>query len=282
MNARTLPFPPFRTRGPDSRRHRHGRKITILLCCVGVLLGGAGCATVQPGEAGVKQTLGRLDDEVHVGGPVFFTPGVTRVVRIPTRTRNLEVDLELPSREGLNVGSKISVLYRIRPESAPSVISQVGLDYEVVLVLSTFRSAAADVTARYLASDMYTSSRAEIESAIAKRMSAILEPRGFVIEAVLMKSIRLPDKLAASVEAKLSAEQDAARMKFVLEAERQEAERKRIEAAGIRDSQEVISASLDDELIRWNAVEAFRELATSTNAKVIVTNGTGSVLVESD
>jgi regulator of protease activity HflC (stomatin/prohibitin superfamily) len=246
------------------------------------VLSSMGCATVQPGEVGVKQTLGRLDDEIHEGGPVFFAPGLTRVVRIPTRTRNLEVDLELPSREGLNVGSKISVLYRIRSESAPAVISEVGLDYEAVLVLSTFRSAAADVTARYLASDMYTSSRAEIEAAMAQRMSAILAPRGFEIEAVLMKSIRLPEKLAASVEAKLSAEQDAARMKFVLEAERQEAERKRIEAAGIRDAQEVIAASLNDPLIRWNAIEAFRELASSTNAKVIVTNGSGSVLVESE
>ena len=245
-----------------------------------LLLSSGGCAMVMPGEVGVKQTLGRLGGEVHEPGPVLFTPGFTRVVRIPTRTASLEVALELPSREGLNVSSEISVLYRVRPQSAPAVIEEVGLDYEKILVLTTFRSAAADVTARFLASDMYTSSRAEIERQIADRMAELLAPRGFEIEAVLLKSIQLPSRLANSVEAKLSAEQDAARMAFVLDAERQEAERKRIEASGVRDSQRIIADALSDELLQWNAVEAFRALATSENAKVIVTNGETPILLD--
>lgn len=240
----------------------------------------SGCAMVSPGEVGVKQTLGSLDDRVHQPGPVFFTPIVTRVVRVPTRTTNLEVALELPSQEGLNVRSEISVLYRIRPEKAPEVIEEVGADYERVLVLSTFRSAAADVTARFLASDMYTSSRSEIERAIAQRMGEILQPRGFEIEAVLLKSISLPQGLADAVEAKLAAEQDAARMAFVLDAERQEAERKRIEASGVRDAQKIVATSLSSDLLQWNAVEAFRELARSDNAKVVVTSGASPILIE--
>ena len=261
----------------DGRRPgKRGVLVAVLALLVGT---SAGCAMVLPGEVGVKQTLGRLDGEVHAPGPVLYTPGVTRVVRIPTRTTSLEVSLELPSKEGLNVNSAISVLYRVRPSKAPEVISDVGLDYENILVLTTFRSAAADVTARFLASDMYTSSRAEIERQVADRMSEILAPRGFEIEAVLLKSIQLPSRLASSVEAKLSAEQDAARMAFVLDAERQEAERKRIEAAGVRDSQRIIADALSDELLEWNAVEAFRALATSDNAKVIVTNGGAPVLI---
>lgn len=253
----------------------------MLTACLLALLV-SGCATVEPGEVGVEQTLGRLGDRVHEPGPVFFTPGVTRVIRIPTRTVNLEVGIELPSREGLNVRSQISVLYRIRGANARAVISDVGLDYERVLVLTTFRSAAADVTARFLASDMYTSSRSEIEKAIVNRMSTILAPRGFEIEAVLLKSIQLPPGLATAVEAKLSAEQDAARMTFVLMGERQEAERKRIEAAGVRDSQAIVATSLSDQLIRWKAVEAFRELALSPNAKVIVPSGASSIMIEAD
>lgn len=264
-------------------RRREGRRRPRTGLCVALLsllaAASTGCAMVLPGEVGVKQTLGRLDGIVHGPGPVLYAPGLTRVVRIPTRTSSLEVALELPSQEGLNVSSEISVLYRVRPDDAPAVISEVGLEYERILVLTTFRSAAADVTARFLASDMYTSSRAEIERQVAARMAELLEPRGFEIEAVLLKSIQLPTRLATSVEAKLSAEQDAARMAFVLDAERQEADRKRIEAEGVRDSQRIIADALSDELLEWNAVEAFRALATSENAKVIVTNGEAPVLI---
>jgi len=247
-----------------------------------VLLTVTGCATVAPGEVGVKQTLGKLGNRVYEPGAVLFTPGVTRLIRIPTRTVNVEVALELPSAEGLNIRSEISVLYRIAPASAPAVIAKVGLDYEQILVLTTFRSAAADVTSRFLASDMYTSSRAEIERAIALRMSEILQPRGFIIETVLLKSIRLPEGLAQSVESKLSAEQDAARMTFILVAERQEAERLRIQAEGIRDSQNIVKESLSDDLLAWKSIQAFRDLALSENAKVIVTNGTSPILIEAN
>lgn len=259
----------------------HGRPRTPLPALLAGILfvASTGCAMVVPGEVGVKQTLGRLDDRVYDPGPVLFTPGLTSVIKIPTRTVNLEVALELPSREGLNIRSEISVLYRIDPSSAPEVISEVGLDYERVLVLTTFRSAAADVTARFLASDMYTSSRTEIEAAIVRRMSEVLASRGFQIEAVLLKSIQLPERLANSVESKLSAEQDAARMTFVLDAERQEAERLRIEAAGIRDSQLIVAESLSKDLLAWKSIQAFRELAKSENAKVVVTSGDSSVLI---
>ena len=266
---------------PVRRRPGSFASLTFVFTALCLALLHSGCAMIVPGEVGVKQTLGKLDDRVYAPGPVAFAPGITRVVRIPTRTVNLEVALELPSKEGLNVRSEISVLYSIDPKNAPDVISDVGLDYERVLVLTTFRSAAADVTARFLASDMYTSSRTTIEQAIVERMSSVLASRGFKVEAVLLKSIQLPAGLATAVEAKLSAEQDAARMTFVLDAERQEAERKRIEAAGVRDSQEIIRSSLSEDLLRWNAVEAFRELATSSNAKVIVTDGGASVLVDS-
>ncbi len=247
-----------------------------------LLLTMTGCATIAPGDVGVKQTVGKLGNKVYQPGAVAFLPGFTKVIRIPTRTVNVEVSLELPSAEGLNIRSDISVLYRIQAASAPDVISQVGLDYERIVVLTTFRSAAADVTSRFLASDMYTSKRGEIERAIAARMSEVLEPRGFKIETVLLKSIQLPDGLAASVEAKLSAEQDAARMVFVLQEERQEAERLRIEAAGIRDSQLIVAESLSDDLLTWKSIKAFRELALSENAKVIVTNGSSPILIEAD
>ena len=240
------------------------------------------CAIVQPGEVGIKRRLGALADRVHEPGPVVVNPFIARVVKVPVRTVNLEVALSLPSKEGLNVGSEVSILYRVLPDRARDVLLELGEDYEQTLVLSTFRSAAADVSARFLAKDMHTAQRSTIEAEIGARMMEIVGPRGFEIESVLLKSIQLPQGLARAVEDKLEAEQEAQRMQFVLERERLEAERKRIEAEGLRDAQLVVAESLDDRLLRWNQIQALQALSISDNAKVVVTEGPSSVLLEVD
>ena len=142
-----------------------------------------------------------------------------------------------------------------------------------------FRSAIADVSARYHAKDMHSGKRSEIEEAVRERMDELLGPRGLEIQSVLLKSIQLPSGLASSIENRLRAEQDAGRMLFVLEEEKREAERKLIEAQGIRDSQRTISEGLTPEILRFRAIEALEELYQSENAKVVITDGTGKVLV---
>lgn len=241
---------------------------------------GTGCAVIRPGEVGLKRQLGALREEWHGPGAVLYNPFVTRVVRVPTRTVNLEVQLSLPSAEGLNVESEISILYRITPDDARRILEEVGVDYEQTLILPIFRSAAADVASSFLAKDMHSTSRAAIETAIRDRMMTLVGERGFLIESVLMKSIRLPQGLARAVEMKLEAEQDAQRMEFVLQQERKEAERKQIEAEGVRASQVIVSSSLTDELLEWNSIQAFRDLAASDNTKVIVTQPGSPLLVD--
>ena len=136
------------------------------------------------------------------------------------RTVNIEIASRLPSKEGLPVESVISILYHIKPEAAADVLENIGEDYEQVVISSVFRSAAADVCSQFFAKDMHTAKRAEIEAKIQERMSSLLSERGFDIEAVLMKTIKLPTGLARAVEEKLEAEQDAQRMEFVLQRER--------------------------------------------------------------
>lgn len=244
-----------------------------------VLLLASGCAKVHPGEVGIKRRLGALSEKVHTPGAVVFNPLVARVIKVPVRTVNLEINLSLPSREGLNIASEVSILYRVRADAARDVLLQLGEDYEQTLVLSTFRSAAADVSARFLAKDMHTAQRSTIEAQIQSRMMEIVGPRGFEIEAVLLKSIQLPVGLARAVEQKLEAEQEVQRMAFVLEREQLEAQRKRIEAEGVRDAQQVVAEALDERILRWNQIQAFQALSTSANAKVIVTEGTSPVLL---
>ncbi|MEQ8984423.1 MAG: SPFH domain-containing protein, partial [Deltaproteobacteria bacterium] len=172
------------------------------------------------------------------------------------------------------------ILYRIRPEAVPRVLEDIGEDYQYSVVLPTFRSAAADISARHSAKDMHSRERNEIEREITARLREELGPRGFEIERVLLKSIVLPKGLSLAIEEKLSAEQEAQRMAFVLDREKREAERRRVEATGIRDAQKIIDGGLTPMLIQYRALEAFSSLARSPNAKVIITDGKSPLLIE--
>ncbi len=240
------------------------------------------CVVVSPGTVGVKNKLGKLSNKVIQPGIVGVNPLITRVITVPTRTVNLEVPLYLPSKEGLNVLAEISILYHIEAIQAPNVIQTVGENYEQVMILSVFRSAAANVCSRYMAKDMHSGQRAEIEGAISNHMDSLLIDRGFVIESVLMKSIKLPPGLYDAIESKLEAEQIAQRMEFELEQERLEAKRKKIEAEGTRDAQKILAEGLTEEIIKWRSLEVFENLSNSPNAKLIFTDGSAPMLLNED
>ncbi len=240
------------------------------------------CVIVKPGEVGVRQFLGRLKGNPASPGPTLINPLTTTLVKIPTRTVNKEIKLNLPSKEGLNVSAEISILYHVKEEKALDIINEVGANFERVLILSTFRSASADVCARFYAKDMHSGKRAEIEKEIKEQMVKLLENRGFVIEAVLLKSITLPPGLYAAIEAKLRSEQQAQQMEFVLQREKKEAERKRIEAEGIRDAQRIIKEGITEGNIEWRSLEVLREISTSPNAKLIITDGKTPVLINGE
>lgn len=255
-------------------------RTSILTITTGlVLLAFSSCTVVRPGEAGVKQTLGKLSNQVSTQGPVFFNPLTTKVVKTSVQTNNLELSLSLPSKEGLSITSQISILYRLNADQVPMVIRNIGLDYETIIA-NVFRSASADVCAQFFAKDMHSGMRAEIEAAILEKMSGILTQQGIIIEAVLMKSIQLPPGLASSIEQKLQAEQDAMRMEFLLDQAKLEAERKIIEATGERDAQKILAEGLTEEIIKIRSIEAFQLLSTSPNSKIIVTDGEAPLLIE--
>jgi regulator of protease activity HflC (stomatin/prohibitin superfamily) len=245
-----------------------------------VMLMISACTVVRQGEVGVKRKLGKLNQQIVQPGAVVYNPFVATIIKMPTRTINVEISSNLPSKEGLNVSAVISILYRIQPAKAPDILENIGVNYEETIVTSVFRSAAADVCSRFFAKDMHSAERASIEKAITEQMANILSPRGFDVQAVLLKNIQLPTGLARAVEEKLEAEQDAQRMEFLLEREKKEAQRKLIEAQGTRDAQKIIAEGLSDQIIQWQSIEAFKSLAQSPNAKIIVTNGETPMLIE--
>lgn len=230
------------------------------------------CAVIRPGEVGVKQRLGKLSNKIHTEGAMAYNPFITRVVKVSVRTNNLELNLSLPTREGLSVNSQISILYKLNRDSVRNVINDLGLTYEAIIV-NVFRSASADVCSQYLAKDLHSGVRATIEKAILQRMMENLDKKGITIEAVLMKSIQLPNGLALSIEQKLQAEQDVMRMEYILKQESLEAERKIIAAKGASDAQKILKDGLTSEIIQIRSIEAFYELAKSNNSKIIITDG---------
>jgi|GEM_PF-44781 len=281
-------------------------KLKISLLALSVIFLAASCATVMPDEVGVKRTFGRISKNVRTPGVVSFNPFTTRVVRVPIRTLNLSIVENLPSKEGLTIRSESSILYRIKSNAVPQILRETGMQFEEMLILPVFRSAASDVCSKFDAKDMHSSKRAEIENEIKKRMVEVCEPKGFIIEAVLLKSIVLPAGLSKSIEAKLEAEQDALRMVFVLDRQRQEAARQIIDAEGAKEiariqaegkknatiidaealakrteleaegtkrANDLINGSLTPNVLKFKQIEAFQKLATSPNAKTILTDG---------
>ena len=256
------------------------KKIVLNLVIISLII--SSCGVVKPGEVAVKQKFGKLKGDVQTQGLVFLNPLFTELVTIPTRTVNKEVALNLPSKEGLNVAAEISILYHVKEGNVIDIINDVGINYERTLILSTFRSASADVCAKFYAKDMHSGKRAQIETEIRNQMTNVLAKRGFVIESILLKSIKLPPGLYSAIENKLEAEQQAQQMEFVLQRETKEAERKRIEAEGIRDAQNIIKEGITQSNIEWRSLEVLRELSSSPNAKIIITDGKTPVLINND
>jgi regulator of protease activity HflC (stomatin/prohibitin superfamily) len=241
----------------------------------------ASCAVVRPGEVGIRQKLGNLSGKIHTQGPVVFNPFTTKVVKTSIQTNDLELALNLPSKEGLSVNAQISILYRLEKNKVPDIIKTYGLDYEGI-ISNVFRSASADVCSRFFAKDMHSGMRATIEKEIKIQMENILREQGIIIESVLMKSIQLPDGLSRSIERKLQAEQEAMRMEFVLQQEKLEAERIIIQAEGTRDAQKILSQGLSEQILKLRSIEAFMELSKSPNSKIIITDGKTPFLISGE
>jgi prohibitin 1 len=258
-------------------------KTFCLIVAAAVLAATPNCTTVDEGSRGIRRSFGIQDNELLTPGWHFYNPIWSDIYELSLGTKNVEVKLSLPSKEGLNIEADISILYSISAEKIPALLVEFGADdfeqNEKRVVGNVFRSAAADVSARFLAKDMHSGMRSRIEKEIRDRMRTVLADKGFLIDKVLMKSISLPPDLYKSIEMKLQAEQDAQRMVFVLEQERREAERRKIEASGVRDAQKILSQGLSKEIIQLRSIEAFKELAKSPNTKVIITDGKTPMMI---
>jgi regulator of protease activity HflC (stomatin/prohibitin superfamily) len=234
------------------------------------LLAFSRAVTVIPaGHVGVVDLFGKVQPDTLKSGIQLVNP-LARVVKMTIQTQEIKEVMDVPSKEGLTVQIELSVLFHLDPEKAQDVYRTVGEDYVPVLLQPQFRSVARGVTAAYEAKALYTSEREQLAMVIAEDLRRLVQARGVTVEATPMRKLTLPQRLSAAIEEKLSAEQESQRMQFVLQKEKQEADRKRIEAEGISDFQKIVSQGINEGLLRWKGIEATMKIAESQNAKVVI------------
>ena len=228
------------------------------------------CFTIVPaGNVGVVDFLGTVSDATLKPGVNIVNP-MANVVKFSTKTEEIKEVMDVPSKEGLTVQLELSALYHLNAEKAAEVYKTIGPDYVTIILEPQFRSVARGVTAGYDAKALYTSEREQLAQQIQGELEHLTEPRGIVVETTPLRRVGLPAGLTASIEEKLRAEQESQRMQFVLTKEKQEADRKRIEAQGISDFQNIVTKGISEPLLRWKGIEATQKLAESTNTKIVV------------
>ena len=257
-----------------------GRILGFLFIVLGVLT--ASIIQVNPGEIGVKVLFGSIQNEVLGSGLHMVNP-LLEIKKLDVKTQNYTMSgindegqkagddaIRVLTSDGLEVTIDLTVLYRIVAADAPKLLRETGDDYRDKIVRPITRTKIRDNAVYYQAVDLFGNKRDEFQQRIYKSIEDDFKVRGLMLEQLLVRNIALPTSVKASIESKINAEQDAKKMEFVLQKEKQEAERKRVEAQGIADYQRIINTGLTDQQLQYEQIKAMKEIALSTNAKVIV------------
>jgi regulator of protease activity HflC (stomatin/prohibitin superfamily) len=237
---------------------------------------------IDAGQIGVKSLFGKVDDEILTSGLNFVNP-LVEVKTVDTKTQNYTMSgihdegdkggddaIRVLTADGLEVVIDLTVLYRVISTEAPRIVKETGLDYRDKIVRPLTRTKIRDNAVYFTAIDLYSTKRDLFQGRIFKSIEEDFKKRGLVLEQLLVRNITLPTTVKASIEEKIKAEQDAQKMEFVLQKEKQEAERKRVEAQGIADYQKIISTGLGDKQLQYEQIQIMKGLITSPNAKVII------------
>jgi len=236
---------------------------------------------IDAGKVGVKSLFGNVQSDVLESGLHMVNPLID-ITTFDIQTQNYTMSvihdegakegddaIRVLSNDGLEVIIDLTVLYRVLPNEAPKILKGIGENYTDKIVRPVTRTRIRDNAVYYDAVALYSSKRAEFQQRIFKTIEADFKSRGLVLEQLLIRNINLPTSVKTTIESKINAEQEAQKMIFVLQKEKQEAERKRVEAQGIADYQKIISSGLTDKQLQYEQIKAQKEIATSPNAKII-------------
>lgn len=243
---------------------------------------------IDAGQIGVKLLFGKVQNDILTSGLNTINP-LYDVKEIDIRTQNYTMSgvndegdkngddaIRVLTADGLEVIIDLTVLYRVNASDAPAIVKEIGLDYRDKIVRPVTRTKIRDNAVYYSANELYSTKRDEFQNRIFKTINDNFKQRGLVLEQLLVRNITLPTTVKTSIEEKIKAEQEAQKMEYVLQKEKQEAERKRIEAQGISDYQRIISTGLGDKQLQYEQIQVMKGLITSPNSKVIIMGGGNS------
>lgn len=261
----------------DEKNRLAVRAVAALIGIVALITSiSRGLIIIPPGNIGVANLFGKVSDNTLNPGVNLVNP-FAKVLNFSTRLKDIKENVDASSQEGLNLNLDVSLQYKLDPQKAANVYKTIGTS-ETQLIISRFRSTIRSIIAQYPANAIYSNKRQEVARRINEKLTQELLPLGFVVERALLRNVKMPDAIQKAIQEKLKAEQENEQMKFVLEKQRQEAERKRIEAKGIADSQKIISDGLTNKVLQLRTIEATEKLAQSPNSKIIVVgSGKGGV-----
>lgn len=272
-----------------SRVAKPFRIIGLVVISLGVIT--SSVRQVDAGYVGVKTLFGKVQKDILGSGLHFINP-LMDVTFIDIKTLNYTMSgvhdegiksgddaIKVLTADGLEVTIDLSVLYRVNPAETPKLITDIGINYEDKIVRPITRTRIRDNSVYYDAISLYSTKRDEFQSRIFKTIETDFKQRGLILENLLVRNITLPASVKTTIEQKINAEQEAQKMQFVLQKEKQEAERKRVEAQGISDYQRIINQSLSDRQLQYEQIQAMKELAKSTNSKIIVMPSKGAPLI---
>jgi regulator of protease activity HflC (stomatin/prohibitin superfamily) len=246
---------------------------------------------IDAGQVGVKKLFGKVQPTVLSSGLNFVNP-LYEIDRLDTKTQNYTMSgindeghktgddaIRVLTADGLEVTIDLTVLYRVVPTDAPRLVRETGINYEDKIVRPIARTRIRDNAVYYDAVALFSSKRDEFQNRIFKGIESDFKKRGLFLENLLVRNITLPAAVKGTIEQKIQAEQESQKMQFILAKERQEADRKRVEAQGIADYQRIISESLTDKQLQYEQIKAMKELAQSQNAKIIMMGSKGTPVI---
>ena len=246
---------------------------------------------IDAGKVGVQSLYGNVQPGILESGLNVINP-LMDITEFDIQTQNYTMSaihgegaqegddaIRVLSNDGLEVVIDLTVLYRVSPTESPKIYKQIGVDYIDKIVRPVTRTRIRDNAVYYDAVALYSTKRNEFQQRIYKSIEADFKTRGLILEQLLIRNINLPASVKLSIESKINADQDAQKMTFVLQKEKQEAERKRVEAQGIADYQRIIALGLTEKQLQYEQIKAQKELAASPNTKIIFMNGKGSAPV---
>ena len=273
---------------------RYGNMVKIagvIVMIFGVLI--ASIVQIEAGHVGVKKLFGKVQNDVLNSGLHIINPLVD-VISLDVKTQNYTMSgtqdermtssddaIHVLTSDGLEVVIDLTVLYRLTSNDAPKLIREIGADYKDKIVRPISRTKIRDNAVYYQAIELYSTKRDEFQNRIFKSIESDFKSRGLMLEQLLVRNITLPQSVRSTIEQKINAEQEAQKMQFILQKEKQEAERKRVEAQGIADYQRIINQGLTDQQLQYEQIKALKEIALSNNSKIVVMGkSNGSIILD--